>query len=732
MENKPISQNNASSNEFLTLEDVLDSLKRGKWIILASFLVFLTVSSIYYYLKPDIYSATVKLLKDTGPATLNLFTNNMGGNNARSLGNELEILKSRQFASRVQQAMFDSVTKNPELKKYDLFKIISDSSRKSSILGNLLENRNVNSQRSVDIINISFNALNPDEAAIVANVFAAAYIDLSVTDSRSSQNAVKKFIKSQLDQRAQELKVAENNLQEYMVASKVVTISSESEDAVRKIAETEAKINESKIQIGIYEQQIKAADEELRKLEPKLASASSEGLIDEYTSKLQMEIALKEVERDTRKSRYDPNDKKANNFLEKSIIDQLTQDVENLKKQLNDRIKEAYKDGVPINALERTKSVFESKVKAQSSVVVEQYKIDKFSSQLKDLDKKYQTIPTKNIEYARFQRARISAEELYLILEKKYQEALIAEQQVVSDVKVIDAAIPNYWPVEPNRSRMITIFSFVGILFGLGISITIKKMDNRVHKIEDIEKLGFKILGQIPLEAEPIPAGQLLVKVPVLIQELFRQVAINVSFILNLKKIGIGKLILTTSTVPQEGKTFSAINLANVLTDMGHKVLLIDGDLRRPTIDKNLAISKTPGLTELLSTHKDVIQTVTTSHGNKIDVITAGTIPISPIPLISSVEFQHLLEELKEKYSVIILDTPPSLSVGDVQIYAEFADGIVYVVGAEIANKKEITRQYSLLNDKYGHKLMGALLNQVHEDRLGTKGYYYYYQSHKE
>lgn len=734
MENKPIDQKvSLHANEFITLDDIWDALKRGKWIILSSFLVFAISSSIFYYLKPDVFSSTVKLLKETTQSTVNLFANDLSSSNVRSLGNELEIIKTRQFAERVQEVMIDSLNHNPALAKYELFNtLVPENNKRRSVIGSLLNNRNAVTQRLVDVILISFNASSPQEAAIIANIFATAYIDLRVADSRTSQHAVKQFIKSQLDQRSLELKLAEDNLQHYMVETKVVTPTLESQEAVKKITETESKITESKVQIEILGQQIKVADEELAKLEPTLAGVNTQGLVDEYIRQFQLAIATKEVERDTRLSKYDPNDKKANNFLEKTTIDQLTQDIANLKKQMNERIRDVYKDGIPVNALERTRAIFSEKITAQAQISVENFKIEKMTNILAQLDKKYATLPTKNIEYARLQRAKASAEELYVILEKKYQEALISEQQVVSNVKIIDQAIPNYQPVEPNRVRMIVLFSLLGILLGVGVAVTIKKMDNRVHKIDDLEKIGFKILGQIPLESEPIELGRLLEKVPTLIQELFRQVAINISFMLNLKKAGTGKIILTTSTVPQEGKTFSAVNLANVFTDMGHKVLLIDGDLRRPTIDKQLSINKIPGLTEFLSTHSHVIQQVTTSQGATIDVITSGTIPLSPLPIISSAEFIELLEELKTKYTLIILDTPPSLSVGDVQIYAQYADGIAYVIGAEIANKKEIQRQYSILNEKHGTKLLGVLLNQVRVDHLGTKGYYYYYQNHKD
>jgi len=726
--NENIVQNASKAvSDFLTVVDVLDSIKRGKWIILAFFVIFSIGSSVYYYFQPNIYSSTAKLIYGAKQETVSFFNTGFGGSNSRALGNELEILKSRQFAEKVEMAMTDSVKINPDYKKYDLFNILANTKAPNPILGILMSNMTFSSPRSLDIITVTYFGYDPVETAIITNIISNVYIERNVNSNRTSQRTVKDFIKNQLDLRGKDLKDAENNLQQYMVSTKVVSLSTESEDAVKKIADMEAKINESKVQIGILEQQIKATEEELSRLEPDLANQSFDNVIDNFIKSLQMKIAEEEVKREQTIATSDMNNPIIKNQLEtQNII------IGNYKKQLQDRITEAYKKGVPTNPLERTKSLVNSKVIAISAKTVEQYKIEKFEAILKEYDKNYQTIPAKNIEFARLTRARISAEGLYLALEKRYQEALIAEMQVVSDIKVIDAAIPSSLAVEPNRPRLIFVFSFIGLVIGLGFSILIKKLDNRIHKIEDIERMNLKILGQIPLEETMPKNGQLLKVIPNVVQELIRQIAINVTFVLNFKKSSSAKLILTTSTVPQEGKTFTAINLANSLTDMGNKVLLIDGDLRRPTIDKNLAIEKVPGLTELMANGTDPRQKVISTHGNSFDVLTSGAIPISPIPIISSYEFQKLLEEYRKQYNVIILDTPPSLSVGDVQIYSEYADGIIYVVGAEIANKSEIMRQYNMLLEKFGIKMMGTVLNKIRPDQMGAKGHYYYYSNKKE
>lgn len=728
MDQKHIQLPTAPSNEFLSLEDILDAIKRWKWIIAAAFAVSLTISFFWYYNQPNIFAASVKLLYSKSSGNVTLFANDFSSNQSRALGNELELLKSRQFALKVASAILDTLKLHPEYTKYPIFARLNSTKNPESIVGNLLGNRNAQSPRALDIITISFEGLNAEEAAIIANIFGSVYIDNDVSNNRLTQSVVKNFIKNQLDIKAADLKVSENQLQDYMVNSGIVTISAESNTIVGQISSVEAKINDSRLQIGILEQQIKTAEEQLKKIEPELANLSI-NIIDDYVGILQKQIALKESERDIKMATTNPND-----YAVKLSLNELELQSKNLRAQLEKRIAEAYANSVPVNVLEKAKDFSNTKIVASVSIEIEKSKIEKLEKLLAEFETKFEEIPEKNVNYARYERARRSAEELYLILEKKYQESLISEQQVNSSIKIIDKAIPSYSPVEPQRTKMVIIFSLLGLTFGVIVAIVLKKMDNRIHKLEDLEKLNVSILGQVPIDDERKQSGNLVSDVSTIIQEMFRQIAFNINYLINPKKSVHPKLILTTSTIPQEGKTFSTIMLAATLADMGHKVLLIDGDLRRPTVDKNTAVHKTPGLTELIMNGDERgINQVKTFHNHTLDVLPSGTIPVSPAPLISSPEFATLIESFKTRYDFVILDTPPSLSVGDVYIYAEFADAVIYICGAEIVHKKDFLRQYRSIVNKFGPKVIGIILNKVRKEHLSSQGnYYYYYYSSKK
>lgn len=723
--NEQIPTNQTTGTEFLTIEDFLDSVRRWKWIIISSTVLAFTVSYIYYYYQPNVYLSTVRLLYGKTTQEVSLFSGNFGSNQSRALGNELELIRSRQFGELVVTAMAESLRVNPALARFPLFSTIQGTGNPYSVLGTVLLNRNATSPRALDIINISFMSSDPEEAAIIANILANVYIVNDLTNNRATQSIVKNFIKTQLDEKAQDLRKSENDIQTYMVQSGIVTVSSESQNVVSNIASLEARINESRLQIGIFEEEIRIAREQLKTLQPS-SSVEFSGYSDSYIRILQQKIAETESRRDIQRATLDTAAPAA-----KAEMERLEREAKNLRELLEKRIEESIQSELPgSNTMELVRQNQNKIAVGTVSIVIENFKIEKLQTLLADYEKRFQAIPTKNVEYARLERARRSAEELYLILEKKYQEAIISELQINTNIKVIDLAIPDFVAVEPQRARMVSLLTVLGLLVGLGLSIGLKKMDNRIHKLDDLEKLNIQILGQVPVDEERLATGNLIKDISAIVQEMHRQISININYILNRKGRENGLFLLTTSTIPQEGKTFTGILMAGSLADLGYKVLLIDGDLRRPTVDKHLPIRKFPGLTELiLNGDLSGVQKVESFHSATFDVIASGTIPVSPVPLISSEEFMSHINKFRAQYDYIIMDAPPSLSVGDVYIYAEHADGLIYVSGAELVNKRDFIRQYRTIANRFGPKVLGVVLNKVRKNHLSSQGNYYYYYS---
>lgn len=211
------------------------------------------------------------------------------------------------------------------------------------------------------------------------------------------------------------------------------------------------------------------------------------------------------------------------------------------------------------------------------------------------------------------------------------------------------------------------------------------------------------------------------------VSEAYRTLRTNIQFASFDKSI---KTILVTSSGPQEGKSTTAGNLALTLAETSQRVLMIDCDLRRPTLHKNFRISNRSGLSNLLIENLR-IEDVVVKHGEKLDLLPSGTIPPSPAEMLSSNRMKSFLEEMKNVYDYIVLDTPPVIAVTDAQILSTMADGVLLVASSGEVEREALIRAKDLLQ-RVNANILGVVLNKVEVKGRRGYGYYYYYGSDKE
>lgn len=183
------------------------------------------------------------------------------------------------------------------------------------------------------------------------------------------------------------------------------------------------------------------------------------------------------------------------------------------------------------------------------------------------------------------------------------------------------------------------------------------------------------------------------------------------------------KTILVTSSSPSEGKSMTAANLAIVYAQQGKRVLLIDADLRKPTVHYTFRLDNLRGLSNILVNDLQMEIAISSSSVENLDVITSGPIPPNPSELLGSHRMNRFLEELKGLYDMIIFDTPPVLAVTDAQILANIADGSILVIRSKQTDYEEAMKAKEALEPARA-KLLGTVLND--RDKEGTHNYYYY------
>lgn len=205
--------------------------------------------------------------------------------------------------------------------------------------------------------------------------------------------------------------------------------------------------------------------------------------------------------------------------------------------------------------------------------------------------------------------------------------------------------------------------------------------------------------------------------------EAFRVLRTNLQFMGLDKPV---KTILVTSATPGEGKTTTAVNLAIAFAQTGAKVLLIDADLRRPTVAKVLGLENWKGLTPALISQEEPEQFLTQTGINGLAVMTSGPLPPNPAELLGSGRMERLLEHLAEQFDVVLIDTPPVLAVTDACVLAPKVDGVLGVVRSGKVEREKAVRAKEALTAVKAN-LLGVVLGDVAQKH--GEGYYYYYSS---
>lgn len=195
----------------------------------------------------------------------------------------------------------------------------------------------------------------------------------------------------------------------------------------------------------------------------------------------------------------------------------------------------------------------------------------------------------------------------------------------------------------------------------------------------------------------------------------------NITFLMPNRDI---KTLLFTSTSPGEGKSTLAANVAIVFAQAGKRVLLVDADMRKPTMHYTFAKTLSPGLSQLL-TRRSVLERVIKNTGIKgLELVTCGTIPINPAELLGTRAMDDLITEMKSRYDIIIFDAPPILLVADAQILSSKSDGTILVVNSGKTEKKNVIRAIGLLQTSKAN-VLGTILNNYKLEK--GHDYYNYY-----
>ncbi|HOS77184.1 MAG TPA: polysaccharide biosynthesis tyrosine autokinase [Syntrophales bacterium] len=375
-------------------------------------------------------------------------------------------------------------------------------------------------------------------------------------------------------------------------------------------------------------------------------------------------------------------------------------------------------------------------------------------------------LPEKGLELARLDRQIQLNTEVYTLLEKRHQEALILEAEKVEDVQIIRPALLPATPA--NRSKTTetaTAGVLIGLILGLLLVFLAETFDTSMGAVEEIESLlGVHTLGLVPhigqqeiletlkekyagdVEPEVAERGARLVShfaPKSRLAESYRAIRTSLAFACLERDV---KSIVVTSSTPQEGKTTSIVNLAITLSQGGSRVLLIEGDLRKPMISRMFGIDHAPGLTDVLlgnfewrkitRTISDIMtgtmsmdEILTTPGIENLHIIASGTIPPNPAEIVYSKALDAFMQQARAEYDYVLIDAPPLLAATDAVLLAAKADAVVMVYRVGKIPRGILKRAKAQL-DNIKANVIGVILNGMRADLSSDYAdykYKYYY-----
>lgn len=312
---------------------------------------------------------------------------------------------------------------------------------------------------------------------------------------------------------------------------------------------------------------------------------------------------------------------------------------------------------------------------------------------------------------------------LYLMLLQKREENAITLAATANNAKIIDDAIADDAPVSPKRKMIYLIALVLGVGIPIGVIYLLELTKFKIEGRSDVEKLtSLPIVGDIPLTDEKQGAIAVFENQNNLMSETFRNIRTNLQFMLDNDK----KVILVTSTVSGEGKSFISANLAISLSLLGKKVVIVGLDIRKPGLNKVFNIPrKEVGITQYLANpEKNLMDLVQLSDVSKnLYILPGGTVPPNPTELLARDGLDKAIETLKKNFDYVILDTAPVGMVTDTLLIGRVADLSVYVCRADYTHKNE----YTLINELAENNKLPSLCTVINGLDLKRRKYGYYY-----
>ena len=546
--------------------------------------------------------------------------------------------------------------------------------------------------RGSSLVDVSFESPSPNLSAEIANAWIEQFIASNLDRRFNSTADARKFLEEQLAELKQRLEDSERSLSGYADNKEIITLSSEQTPEGKTVSQkTLASANLEALNAELAQA---TADRIIAESGARQRSGNENALANSALNSLREERAKAQAEYAKLMVQFEPEYPAAKAI--ESQISALNRSIAGEEARSRAGTSARYRE-----ALQRERKLQEQVNRLKGE----------FSGERRD-----------SIQYNIFQREVDTNRQLYDGLLQRYKEIGVAGVGT-NNISVVDRAQPAERPSSPKLLLNVALAMLAGLGLAAAYVFVMEQIDQTVKDPADLKsKLGIAPLGSIPdFEKEDILAS--LSDKKSVAWEAYLSIRTSLSF---LTDHGIPRSFLLTSTRPNEGKSTSAFALAAVLASTGKRILLIDGDMRNPSLHQMLGIKNSAGLSNNLSGIDDLAQLIHQKTAFGFDAMTAGPIPPNAAELLSSTRMRDLVTKLSETYDTVIIDAPPVLGLADIPLLADAVEGVIYTIEASGVKMRGIQSAIQRVRSSRAH-IFGGIVTKVQPQHSGY-GYGYAYQ----
>ncbi len=682
-----------------------------KWLILVCVVVFVGLAKLQLDRSPVLYSSTAEIkYEPEGLPVLDFGERSSVLYQRDEIRTAVELVKSSAVARRVLESLgsgapepvhdnspVSSVTRS--LKDFLRYargffvsevpeQVPAEQLAEQTAVSELLEGLTVRQIEDTKLIAITYAGSEQRKTAEIANEFAEQFIRYLNDDESQAMSYAREFLNEEVEEAKDNLRRAEQALFDYSGQSDLRVMDENLNIAINTMTSLTNEVEKIKNEIASLEAEAKAASEEGTQPtvfdEDPMISSLMRRLTDLEIERLSMEAVNRE------------------DFPE---LQRVEREMNGIRAQIE-------------------KLTSQQASESQSRLRFAQLRLESLENRLSEQRDKVHAIEEKMIDYRAFKREVESAQEIYSSLLDQYKRIEVKDDVTESNVTITEPAPLPTVPTSPKVKQTLVIFITLGLVFGVGLALVLNWSDRSVKNPALVEeRLGLPALGYVPyIRQRKSLLKKRPEKGPVLVdrqegggvsEEAFHYLRTSLQYCSARQP----RVILLTSCVPQEGKSTISSNLAFSYAQGGQKTLLIDADLKRPTLHKAFSKERAPGLSDVLTEQAKFEDAVIPSGQENLDLLVAGQITPSPVNLLDSQAMTDLLERLRGEYGIILLDSAPSHGMADSLVLCTKVDGVCLVVktgqtAMEVLSKTTASIRF------LGANLLGAIYNTGRERRV--------------